>query len=406
MNEIEIMRKINHKNIINLHEFFETEKSVYLVLDFLEGGEIFKISDGKLKAEDAKIIMKSLLKSVQYLRSIGVIHRDLKPDNIILEKQRDVPISENTVKLIDFGLAADIISNKPLIHRKCGTPGFIAPEVVHMKKTDVVSDCLSCDTFSLGMIFFFMMTGVIPYDGKDIKEILENNKIGHIDWKIGQLKRVDPQALNLIQAMLEMDPNERITPTEALSHPYFGEGSLFSDEESNYEVEDENNDLNLGLKLKELHNAYRNEVGSSFYSANSIKFNLKEHNNNQNSSDNSSGSKDGQPPSPFSKASNSPGAGRKLFKNSQGNNGFYKHVLMQQKRMGMKDEYIMSMDGSPSNQSSFGNYGDMSPIKANSQRPRKGSLNYSKTPKNRPSPKNNGRRRKSQDKSRFGRGGQ
>ena len=208
------MRKIQHTNGIKIHEVYETKNSVYVVQDLLKGGEIFRISDGRLNSEDAKIILRALLEFLAYLQSINIVHRDLKPDNIILLKnKKKCSLAENTIKVIDYGLAWQYTSEKRLIHRRCGTPGFIAPEILNLKKGENnIEKCFNCDVFSLGMIFFFMLTGKIPYDGEDLNAILENNKAGMIDWNIKELNeyRGKPE-LDLLYAMLNFDPKLRIT---------------------------------------------------------------------------------------------------------------------------------------------------------------------------------------------------
>jgi calcium-dependent protein kinase len=189
---------------VKLEAVYETKNSVYLVLELLEGGEIFQIEQGKLAKTHAKYILYHLLKGLRDLRKFNVIHRDLKPDNIIF-KHKDCNLLENKIKLVDFGLSAISEKETYLINRKCGTPGFIAPEVINMPKTDTADTCQNCDIFSVGMIFFFMLTGIIPYDGEDIYEIMKHNKEGDIDFGIKELKKFGPECLDLLQKMLELN---------------------------------------------------------------------------------------------------------------------------------------------------------------------------------------------------------
>ena len=161
------------------------------MLELLEGGEIFQIDSGKLVKSHAKYILHQLLKAIRDLKKKNIIHRDLKPDNIIF-KLKGGNLLDNEVKLVDFGLSAISEPGTHLIHRKCWTPGFIAPEVINMSKTATADMCINCDIFSVGMIFFFMLTGVIPYDGEDIYEIMKHNKKADIDFTIPELKKIDP----------------------------------------------------------------------------------------------------------------------------------------------------------------------------------------------------------------------
>lgn len=92
-----------------------------------------------------------------------------------------------------------------------------------MSSDDTADACSNCDIFSIGMIFFFMLTGIIPYDGQDIHEIMKNNKKGEINFRIPEIKRLEPQCYELLKAMLVIDPASRITPEKALEHSYFND---------------------------------------------------------------------------------------------------------------------------------------------------------------------------------------
>jgi serine/threonine protein kinase len=161
------MRILNSDLSVKLRGVYETQNSIYIVLELLSGGEIFKIDNGKLSKTHSKYIIYHLLKAIRDLRIHNIIHRDLKPDNIIF-KHSDCDILENEIKLVDFGLSTFSLEETNMIHRKCGTPGFIAPEVINMSQENTADTCSNCDIFSIGMIFFFMLTGIIPYDGEDI----------------------------------------------------------------------------------------------------------------------------------------------------------------------------------------------------------------------------------------------
>lgn len=219
INEIEIMQAVSHPNIIDLVEIHESKNSLYLVMELLEGGEIFSLSKGKLDNESTFSIIKSILKALVILNKHGIMHRDLKPDNIIL-KRKNVPIKENTLKLVDFGLATYINLDEYLFKR-CGTPGFVAPEVINASRHENVHYNTKCDVFSVGIIFFFMLTGKIPYDGKDFQEVLENNKKATINFNIKEMKFITPVANDLLRKMLELNPKDRPSAIECLRHEYF-----------------------------------------------------------------------------------------------------------------------------------------------------------------------------------------
>lgn len=151
-NEIDIMRALDHDNVIKLYEVYETDKSLYLVLELIQGKSLQEVlKKGGFKDNESRVknVISSILEALAYLAAKGVMHRDLKPDNILLDKG-------DKVKIVDFGLAT-FIDIPEYIFKKCGTPGYIAPEVF---KYDVKNSATNyndrCDVFSAGCIFYFM----------------------------------------------------------------------------------------------------------------------------------------------------------------------------------------------------------------------------------------------------------
>lgn len=134
-NEISILRKIKHNNLLKLHEVHETKNSVYLVFDVYRGGELGKLLENKqgLKEQEVLNIITGLLRGIDYLASKDIVHRDLKPNNIILRKNTD--IQPEDVVIVDFGLAVSV-HDKNMIFKRCGTPGYIAPEIIGAKNVD------------------------------------------------------------------------------------------------------------------------------------------------------------------------------------------------------------------------------------------------------------------------------
>jgi serine/threonine protein kinase len=180
------------------------------------------------------------------------MHRDLKPDNIILKK-KNVPIKENILKLVDFGLATYQDVDEYLFKR-CGTPGFVAPEVINAKRGANVHYSTKCDVFSVGIIFFFMLTGKIPYDGADFQEVLDNNKKAIINYNVKELKYVTPVAMDLLRNMLELNPDDRPSALDCLKHEYFVNqeaASLILDDE-------EENGIDLSQNLVNFKEKYKN----------------------------------------------------------------------------------------------------------------------------------------------------
>ncbi len=147
INEINIMRNMNHPNIIKLYEVYEGEFHIYLVLELLKGGELFDriIKKGHYSEKDASIVIRKLLWALEYLHQKGIMHRDIKPENLILKDD-----NEYEIKLADFGLA-EYEDKKELLFKRCGTPGYVAPEVLEDKKYDT-----KVDIFSAGVILYIL----------------------------------------------------------------------------------------------------------------------------------------------------------------------------------------------------------------------------------------------------------
>ena len=153
INEIDIMRSLDHDHTIKLHEVYETEKSIYLVLDLIQGKSLQEALRKSARQDLTEIkifnMIRAILDALAYLASKGIMHRDLKPDNILLDKN-------GKVKIADFGLAT-VIDLPEYIFKKCGTPGYIAPEVFKFDQKDkntAYND--RCDVYSAGCIFFYM----------------------------------------------------------------------------------------------------------------------------------------------------------------------------------------------------------------------------------------------------------
>lgn len=150
-NEISIMRKIDHNNIIKLYEVHETDNTFYMIMDYLEGGPLLNLLKSNRKLLHAEItkIMIAITNGVKYLHSLGILHRDLKPENILFkDKIDDEPV------IVDLGLATFEYETEFLFPR-CGTPGYVAPEVINIKSQGIKYSSV-CDVFSLGIIFHLL----------------------------------------------------------------------------------------------------------------------------------------------------------------------------------------------------------------------------------------------------------
>jgi len=215
VNEVEALRTLNHESIIKLHEVFESGNSIHLILDYVEGGELYtRLRDRRAYSEkQCATIMKNLLEPLSYLHQRKFVHRDVKPENIVISSKT----SETDIKLIDFGFAIDY--SVPQHIKRCGTPGYIAPEVLNSKPDMSLSDKL--DVFSAGAIFYQLLVGSKLFSGSSVDEIVKKNKVCFINTVKLDIKKISDGARDLLMKMIDKDPHTRISSTEALKHPFF-----------------------------------------------------------------------------------------------------------------------------------------------------------------------------------------
>jgi serine/threonine protein kinase len=157
------------------------------------------------------------MEALAYMDEKKIMHRDLKPDNMILKEKNKLECC--TLKLVDFGLAT-VYDIPEYLFKRCGTPGFVAPEVINAPSNQNIHYTPKCDVFSAGVIFYILLTEKSPFDGHSFKEILQKNKQCKIDLKHPKLKK-NKVAVDLLARMLDADPERRISAKEALSHKFF-----------------------------------------------------------------------------------------------------------------------------------------------------------------------------------------
>ncbi|KAH3668595.1 hypothetical protein OGAPHI_002349 [Ogataea philodendri] len=203
--EIIIMKLLNHKNVLRLYDVWETDNALYLVLEYVEGGELFDllVESGPLPENTAVEFFRQIILGASYCHSLGICHRDLKPENLLLDKQYNV-------KIADFGMAA-LESTDRLLETSCGSPHYAAPEIVSgLQYHGAESDVWSC-----GVILFALLTGRLPFDDENIRELLL--KVQRGSYEIHE--DLSPEARDLISQMLTVDPEERIKTRDVLKHP-------------------------------------------------------------------------------------------------------------------------------------------------------------------------------------------
>ncbi|CAD8082659.1 unnamed protein product [Paramecium primaurelia] len=216
MKEIDIMRKLDHKNVLQLHEVFEDDNNVYLVVDYLQGGELLKQIENSQNGYTEHLVqnlMQNLLSSLNYLHQKQIIHRDIKPENLIL-KQKDCLTD---LVIADFGLS-DIYNEQGIyLFQRCGTVGYVAPEVLRDQFYDY-----KVDMFSVGVILFILLTGEMPFqDNSDTDDLLKQNAYCQIDFNKLNNKSISPAAQDFVRLLLDENVNIRPSAQQALQHDWF-----------------------------------------------------------------------------------------------------------------------------------------------------------------------------------------
>ena len=250
LNEIYILRKLSHPNILKIYEYFSNDKYWYFVMEYVSGGELYdKICEMNYYDEyKAAIIMKQILSCVSYLNKMGIVHRDLKPENMMMlnNKKNDLEI-----KLIDFGTATAIKKGKKL-KTKIGSPYYIAPEVLKG------SYGIECDIWSCGIILYILLVGYPPFDGKNTNEIFDNIQGGELDLKSKDWLKISNEAKDLIRKLLEKNPKNRISPFDAMKHPWivkYSNKNININEDENFNKISLKNCLQTFSSKQKLHQA-------------------------------------------------------------------------------------------------------------------------------------------------------
>ncbi|XP_017877716.1 calcium/calmodulin-dependent protein kinase type II alpha chain isoform X8 [Ceratina calcarata] len=211
--EARICRKLQHPNIVRLHESIQEENSHYLVFDLVTGGELFEdiVAREFYSEADASHCIQQILESVNHCHHNGIVHRDLKPENLLLASK----IKGAAVKLADFGLAIEVQGDAQAWFGFAGTPGYLSPEVLRKEPYGKPVDIWAC-----GVILYILLVGYPPFWDEDQHKLYAQIKAGSYDYPSPEWDTVTPEAKNLINQMLTVNPSKRITASDALKHPW------------------------------------------------------------------------------------------------------------------------------------------------------------------------------------------
>ena len=214
MNEVDILRKLDHPNIVKITDFYSLKTEYNIITEYCQEGEFFD----EIKAQSpfseamAAWYLKQILSAVSYCHSMNIIHRDLKPENILIVKRQKN--GYHPIKIIDFG-TAKVFQKEKAEHVLIGSAYYIAPEVLSRNYTEL------CDLWSRGVIMYILLTGRPPFNGSNEEEIMKKIKEGNYDLKKYPWGVISEEAKDLLKGLLQVNTKKRLTAKQALEHKWF-----------------------------------------------------------------------------------------------------------------------------------------------------------------------------------------
>uniref|UniRef100_A0A8C9JX41 non-specific serine/threonine protein kinase n=1 Tax=Panthera tigris altaica TaxID=74533 RepID=A0A8C9JX41_PANTA len=211
--EILIIQSLSHPNIVKLHEVYETDAEIYLIMEYVQGGDLFDaiIESVKFAERDAALMLMDLCRALVHLHDKSIVHRDLKPENLLVQRNED---KSTTLKLADFGLAKHVV--RP-IFTVCGTPTYVAPEILSEKGYG-----LEVDMWAAGVILYILLCGFPPFRSpeRDQDELFNIIQLGRFEFLAPYWDNISDAAKDLVSRLLVVDPKQRYTAHQVLQHPW------------------------------------------------------------------------------------------------------------------------------------------------------------------------------------------
>ncbi|XP_065830051.1 calcium/calmodulin-dependent protein kinase type 1-like [Oscarella lobularis] len=246
-NEITVLKKAKHKNIVELYELFDNKSHLYLVMELVTGGELFDriVKKGSYTEKDASSLMKQVLEAVLYLHDLGVVHRDLKPENLLYYS----PDEDSKIMISDFGLSKE--AEKDTMATACGTPGYVAPEVLRQQPYGKAVDC-----WSIGVITYILLCGYPPFYHENDADLFAQILKGDYEFDTPYWDNISESAKDFITHLMEMDARKRFTCNEALAHPWIS-GNTAKTEDIHAQVSEQMQKNFIRSRWKRVHDAVR-----------------------------------------------------------------------------------------------------------------------------------------------------
>ncbi|XP_041655728.1 calcium/calmodulin-dependent protein kinase IGb [Cheilinus undulatus] len=210
-NEIAVLRRIKHENVVGMEDFYESRTHYYLVMQLVSGGELFdRILDrGMYSEKDASSVIQQVLQAVSYLHQSGIVHRDLKPENILYFSQDE----NSKIMISDFGLSKMV--DNDIMSTACGTPGYVAPEVLAQKPYSKAVDC-----WSIGVITYILLCGYPPFYEETESRLFSKIMKAQYEFDSPFWDNISESAKDFIRNMMQKNPSMRYTTEQALRHPW------------------------------------------------------------------------------------------------------------------------------------------------------------------------------------------
>ena len=217
INEINVLKTIDHPNIVKIFEFYSNEETYKIIMEYCKCGKLSSEIKyfGPFDENKAAYIMYQILSAINYCQNLNIIHRDLKPDNILIVN-RNKKYNYPNIKVADFGMSK-IVEKNSIQNKLAGTIYYTAPEVFSQKYNE------KCDIWSCGVIMYVLLSKRTPFTGEENDEIIKNIKKREYDLKSPPFDKISENAFDLIQKLLNKNMDERINAQEALNHPWFKE---------------------------------------------------------------------------------------------------------------------------------------------------------------------------------------
>ena len=220
--ETDLMKKLNHPNVTKILEMFEDKEYILLSMEYINGGNLFSFvkKRRKLSEKTAKFLFKQIILGIQHIHSNKIVHRDIKLENILIDLN-------NNIKICDFGIGKVLSFNKQLLYDKCGTPMYMAPEILLSSKNHGYEG-YPVDIWSAGISLYIMLSGTLPFNLKNkgsssMEESSENNielQYSIINNKPKPIEKISDEARDLLKGLLNKNPNKRLTIEQILNHPW------------------------------------------------------------------------------------------------------------------------------------------------------------------------------------------